>query len=188
MLTDYLAHYGYAVIAIGAFLEGETILLLAGYAAEQGFFDLRLVVPLGFVGAFAGDQFWFYLARRHGSRWLAGRPDLLAKATTAKRLIERHATLFILSFRFIIGLRNLGAVAVALSDITTRRFVVLNALAALLWSILVIGAGYLFGEAAAAMLDRVEGIEKQLLAIGGLLAFAAIASILLRRWLMAKLK
>jgi membrane protein DedA with SNARE-associated domain len=65
---------------------------------------------------------------------------------------------------------------------------VLNALAALLWSILVIGAGYLFGEAAAAMLDRVEGIEKQLLAIGGLLAFAAIASILLRRWLMAKLK
>jgi membrane protein DedA with SNARE-associated domain len=85
-------------------------------------------------------------------------------------------------------LRNLGAVAVALSDVTTRRFVVLNALAALLWSVLVIGAGYLFGEAAAAMLVRLEGVEKQLLAIGGLLAGAGIASIVLRRWLMAKLK
>jgi membrane protein DedA with SNARE-associated domain len=188
MLADYLAQYGYFAIAIGAFLEGETILLLAGYAAEQGVFDLRVVMPLGFIGAFAGDQFWFYRARRHGSHWLARRPDLLAKATTAKRLIESHATLFILSFRFIIGLRNLGAVAVALSDVTTRRFVVLNALAALLWSVLVIGAGYLFGEAAAAMLVRLEGVEKQLLAIGGLLAGAGIASIVLRRWLMAKLK
>jgi membrane protein DedA with SNARE-associated domain len=188
MLADYLAEYGYIAIAIGAFLEGETILLLAGYAAEQGIFDLRLVMPLGFVGAFAGDQFWFYLARRHGSRWLARRPDLLAKATNTKRLIESHATLFILSFRFIIGLRNLGAVAVALSDVTTRRFVVLNALAALLWSILVISAGYVFGEAATAMLERLEGIEKQLLAIGGLLACAAVVSIVLRRWLMAKLR
>jgi len=52
----------------------------------------------------------------------------------------------------------------------------------------VIGAGYLFGEAAAAMLVRLEGVEKQLLAIGGLLAGAGIASIVLRRWLMAKLK
>ncbi len=141
MLAEYLTDYGYLVVAVGAFIEGETILLLAGYAAQQGALDVRLVLLLGFVGAFAGDQLWFYLARRHGSRWLERRPHLVAKATNTKRLLERHATLFILSFRFIYGLRNLGAVAVALSDVSTRRFFLLNAAAAALWSVLVIGTG-----------------------------------------------
>jgi membrane protein DedA with SNARE-associated domain len=188
MLADYLAEYGYLAVLIFAFLEGETAMLLAGYAAQQGLLDFRLVLLLGFTGAFAGDQLWFYLARRHGGRWLARRPDLAEKATKAKDLLERHATLFILSFRFIYGLRNLGAVAVALSDVPTRRFVVLNAIAALLWSVLVIGAGYIFGEAAASLLDQLASLQKQLLAVGGLLAFAAVASIVLRRWLLNKLK
>jgi membrane protein DedA with SNARE-associated domain len=187
MLARYLAEYGYLVVVVGAFIEGETILLLAGYAAQQGALDVRLVLLLGFVGAFAGDQLWFHLARRHGSRWLERRPHLVAKATTTKRLLERHATLFILSFRFIYGLRNLGAVAVALSDVSTRRFFLLNAAAAAVWSILVIGAGYLFGEAAAAMLDQLASIQKQVLAVAGLLACAAVASIVLRRWLLRKL-
>jgi membrane protein DedA with SNARE-associated domain len=187
IFADILPTYGYLGIAVGAFIEGETILLLAGYAAQQGMFDIRLVLLLGFVGAFAGDQLWFYLARRHGGQWLAQRPELVNKATTAKRLLERHATLFILSFRFIYGLRNLGAVAVALSDVTTRRFVVLNAAAALLWAVLVIGAGYIFGEAAAALLDQLASLQKQIVVIVGLIVFAAVTSIVLRRWLLRKL-
>jgi len=55
MLAEYLADYGYLVVAVGAFIEGETILLLAGYAAQQGALDVRLVLLLGFVGAFAGN-------------------------------------------------------------------------------------------------------------------------------------
>jgi membrane protein DedA with SNARE-associated domain len=187
MLASYLAEYGYLAIAIFAFLEGETALLLAGYAAQQNLFDLRLVLLLAFLGAFSGDQLWFHLARRHGVTWLERRPHLVAKAGTAKQLIERHATLFILSFRFIYGLRNLGAVAVALSNVPTRRFVALNAVAALIWAILVTGAGYLFGEAAATILDQLASVQKQILAIGGLLTCAAAASILLRRWLLRKL-
>ncbi|HEX3498182.1 MAG TPA: DedA family protein [Stellaceae bacterium] len=188
MFARYLAEYGYLAILVFAFLEGETAMLLAGYAAQQGLFDFRLVLLLGFIGAFAGDQLWFHLARRHGGRWLARRPHLAEKATKAKALLERHATLFILSFRFIYGLRNLGAVAVALSNVPTRRFVVLNAIAALVWAVLVIGAGYVFGEAAASMLGHLASLQKQLLAVAGLLAFAAIASIVLRRWLLNKLK
>ncbi len=75
----------------------------------------------------------------------------------------------------------------ALSNVSTQRFLLLNATAAALWSVLVIGAGYLFGEAAAAMLDQLASIQKQVLAIAALLACAAIASIVLRRWLLRKL-
>jgi membrane protein DedA with SNARE-associated domain len=186
-MSAYLAQYGYLVVALGAFFEGETILLLAGFAAQQGALDLGLVLLLGITGAFAGDQLWFSVARRQGSRWFARRPHLLAKANAAKRLLERHATLFILSFRFIYGLRNLGAVAVGLSAVPRRRFVVLNFIAAVVWAVLVIMAGYLFGEAAMALLDRLASVQKQLLVIAGLIAFAVIASLLLRRWLLRRL-
>src|ERR1700682_3241502 len=101
MLREYLAQYGYLIVAGGAFIEGETILLLAGFAAQQGVLDLGLVLLLGFAGAFAGDQLWFHIARAHGGNWLKRRPHLVAKAEKATRFLERHATLFILSFRFI---------------------------------------------------------------------------------------
>jgi membrane protein DedA with SNARE-associated domain len=186
-VSAYIAEYGYLVVALGAFIEGETILLLAGFVAQQGALDLRIVLLLGFAGAFAGDQLWFGLARRQGSRWLARRPHLLAKANATKQLLERHATLFILSFRFIYGLRNLGAVAVGLSAVSTRRFLVLNLIAAAIWTVLVVMAGYIFGEAAMTLLDRLASAQKQLLAIAGLIAFAIIASLLLRRWLLRRL-
>jgi membrane protein DedA with SNARE-associated domain len=186
-VSAYLAQYGYLVVALGAFAEGETILLLAGFAAQQGALDLRIVLILGIIGAFAGDQLWFALARRQGSRWLARRPHLQAKANAAKPLLERHATLFILSFRFIYGLRNLGAVVVGLSDIPTHRFIVLNFIAAVVWAVLVIMAGYFFGEAAMALLDRLASVQKQILVVAGLIAFAVIASLLLRRWLLRRL-
>jgi membrane protein DedA with SNARE-associated domain len=186
-VSEYLAEYGYLVVALGAFAEGETILLLSGLAVQQGVLDLRIVLLLGIVGAFAGDQLWFALARHHGSRWLARRPHLLAKAARAKHLLERHATLFILSFRFIWGLRNLGAVVVGLSDVPTWRFVVLNFIAAVLWAVIVIMAGYLFGEAAMALLDRLASVEKEILSVAGLIVFAVVASVLLRRWLLRRL-
>ncbi len=186
-MSEYLAQYGYLVVALGAFAEGETILLLSGFAAQQGVFDLRIVLLLGIVGAFAGDQLWFALARRQGTRWLARRPHLLVKVATAKRLLERHATLFILSFRFIYGLRNLGAVVVGLSDVPTRRFVVLNFIAAVIWAVLVIMTGYFFGEAAVALLDRLASFEKQALVVVALIAVAIGASLLLRRWLLRRL-
>jgi membrane protein DedA with SNARE-associated domain len=186
-VSEYLAQYGYLAVLLGALIEGETILLLAGFAIQQGSLDLTLVLSLGFLGAFAGDQFWFYMARRHGSVWLARRPHLLAKAARAKHLLDRHATLFILSFRFIYGMRNLGAMVIALSAITTRRFIFLNLIAAAVWAFVVIMSGYFFGEAAVALLDGLASIEQTLFAVFVVLALAVIASLLLRRWLLRRL-
>ena len=45
-----ISTYGYAAIAIGTFFEGETILVLAGFATHQGYFKLPWVVVFGFLG------------------------------------------------------------------------------------------------------------------------------------------
>jgi membrane protein DedA with SNARE-associated domain len=185
-VSEYLAQYGYLVVALGALLEGESVLLLSGLAAQQGALDLGLVLVIGAAGAFAGDQFLFHLARRWGRAWFARRPQLGQRVAVATRLLERHSTVFILGFRFVLGMRNLGAMVVGVSNVPTRRFVILNLIAAAVWATVVVYVGYLFGEAAVALLNGVESIEKLVLVAAVLIGLAALASWLLRRWLLRR--
>lgn len=54
-LAGLIAAHGYWALALGAFLEGETILVLAGVAAHRGYLDLRLVILVAFAGSLLGD-------------------------------------------------------------------------------------------------------------------------------------
>ena len=38
-LAALIAHYGLITVLAGSLVEGETVLLLAGYAAHQGYLD-----------------------------------------------------------------------------------------------------------------------------------------------------
>ena len=58
-LLSIIENYGYAAILIGTFLEGETILVLAGVAAHQGYLVLTWVIIAAFVGSLCGDQLFF---------------------------------------------------------------------------------------------------------------------------------
>ena len=59
--------------------------------------------------------------------------------------MARYGALYIFLYRYPKGMRTIGALPVGLGDITWRRFTVLNAASAALWTSLMIGAGYLFG-------------------------------------------
>ena len=74
-LAGLLATYGYLAVAVGTFLEGETILLMAGFAAHCGYLDLSKVILVAFVAGFLGDQFYFFLGQRYGDRILARFPS-----------------------------------------------------------------------------------------------------------------
>ena len=58
-LQNIIENYGYAAILIGTFLEGETILVLAGLAAHQGSLVLTWVIIAAFAGSLCGDQLFF---------------------------------------------------------------------------------------------------------------------------------
>ena len=65
-LEELVRNYGYIIIVIGTFLEGETILVVAGFLAYSGYLQLPFVILAGFAGTFAGDQLYFYLGRYQG--------------------------------------------------------------------------------------------------------------------------
>lgn len=158
-IAALIAQYGYAMVFLGTLFEGESVLLLAGYAAHLGYLDFTVLTGVAGLGALTGDQFFFWLGRRHGTILLQRRPTLHGKVQRALDLIQKHPAGIILAMRFMWGLRIALPVAVGLSNVNRWHFFWLNLASATLWAPLVGGAGYLFGALLSrhlAVLHRVE--------------------------------
>ncbi|MBI3432786.1 MAG: DedA family protein [Hydrogenophilales bacterium] len=158
-IVALIAQYGYVAVFLGALFEGESVLLLAGYAAHRGYLDFAVLTGVAGMGAMTGDQFFFWLGRRHGQTLLLRRPALRGKVDHALDLIQRHPAGVILAMRFMWGLRIALPVAVGLSGVTRWRFFWLDLASAALWAPLVGGVGYLFGALLSthlAVLHRIE--------------------------------
>jgi len=181
-LVETVAFYGPAAIFVGTFLEGETIVVVAGFLAHQGVLNPFVVAIAAFLGSCFGDQLWFYLGRRHATHPFVlrvTRRPLFQKIMSA---IEDHPKKFILTFRFIYGIRTISPVAIGLADISGRVFLVFNALSAVVWAAAFTTLGYLSGQAVEALLGDIKAIEHKLLAAAGI-ALAVFGLVHLARYL-----
>jgi membrane protein DedA with SNARE-associated domain len=147
--------YFYLIVFLWTFLEGETVVLFAGFAAAQGLLDPWLLLVFAWLGSFSGDQCYFWLGRNYGVRLLDRFPRWRPGVDTALSWLERYDTGFILSFRFIYGVRNFSSFALGLSAVRWERFLRLNCVAALLWAASFVGVGYFLGHAFRAVLGDV---------------------------------
>jgi membrane protein DedA with SNARE-associated domain len=151
--------YGYWAVAVGAFLEGETILALAGLAAYRGYLDFYTVVVIAMIFGFLGDQFYFFLGRRKGHQILLRFPDARERAHRFDDLLKRfHAPLIIL-IRFMYGFRIVGPILLGMGRVPSWKFIVFNFIGAAIWAPLIAGVGYLFGEIVEAVLHDIKKIE-----------------------------
>jgi membrane protein DedA with SNARE-associated domain len=165
-----LQAYGYYALFIGTFLEGETILVLAGFLAHQGYLELRWVILLAFLGSLSGDTLVFHLGRWKGRAFLARHPRWDKRAVRVHRALDRYQAYVVLSFRFFYGLRNITPFVIGSSGFSPTRFLLLNATGALIWAVVVGSGGYVFGEAIKLFLADVKKYERLLLlavALGG---------------------
>jgi membrane protein DedA with SNARE-associated domain len=173
-----VAQYGYPATLIGALFEGETVLVLAGLFAHRGLLDLAWIIALGAIGGAAGDIAYFTVGRRYGTALLERYPKYAPVAARVQSLVTRFPRLAVFGIRFLYGLRTVGPAVIGASGIRWRRFLLLNALGALVWSTCWVGAGYLLGEAAQRLLGRVMRLERDVFL--ALLAVAVIATVILR--------
>lgn len=167
-----IATHGYWVLTLGCLFEGETLLLLAGFAASRGAMDILAVIAIAATAGFIGDQIFFWIGRRHGAAVLARFPSIEKQAGRVFRLIERYQAWVIVGVRFAYGLRVAGPIIIGTSRISAAKFAVFNAIGAIIWAIVVAGVGYLFGEAASAILGELHNLEVWLFL--GLLAAALL--------------
>lgn len=179
MWHDLFQSHGYWALALGCLIEGETVLLLAGFAARRGWLDPLAVFGIAAAAGFAGDQFAFWLGRRHGDAVLRRWPAIGGHRARLERGLQRWPAAMVIGVRFAYGLRLAGPLLIGTSGLPAWRFAVLNAAGALLWAGLVGGAGWLFGAAAERLLGRLQHLEGWLLL--ALLLTGAAAGLLRRR-------
>lgn len=169
-LESFVEHYGYLAILIGTFLEGETIVVLAGFLAHRGYLTLEWVITCAFIGTYAGDQLFFYIGKWRGGDILAKRPHWQLRSQRVFDLLNRHQVLVILGFRFLYGLRTVTPFLIGMSGVQPLRYLILNGLGAIIWAIAVGLLGYLLGQTVELFLQHVKRYEMVILAAITILA------------------
>jgi membrane protein DedA with SNARE-associated domain len=148
---------GYPAAALGILVEsagvpfpGETTLLAVAAYAAQGRLDIRLVVVLGAVGAFAGANLGYgigYLGGRpfveRMSRFLHLGPAHLARS---EMFFARHGAVTILVGRFVLGLRTWASVMAGMSRMPLVTFELYSALGGVAWAAVMGTLGFYLGS------------------------------------------
>src|SRR5437773_11791582 len=165
-----LQKFGYLAVLVGTFLEGETILVLAGFFAERGYLRLPLVILCAFGGAYTGHVFWFWLGRSQGVKLLDRFPRMKKHFGKGIRIFERYGAPAIFITQWLYGLLITCAVIIGISRISVIKFLVYEAITCIVWAIVISTAGFYFGRAVERVLGRAAHIEKWgllILVVGG---------------------
>ena len=187
-----IEHYGYLVVFFGVMLEstgvplpGETILLAAGFLAQQGHLDVGDAILFGILGAVAGDQLGYWVGREGGrpfvlrwGRYVRITPERLSRA---EAFFVRHGGKAVFLARFFAGLRVFGALVAGISRMRWATFTLYNVLGGAVWATAVVLVGYLVGGSIG-LVERWLGRATLLLAV---LIAVVVGFYLVYRWVAA---
>jgi membrane protein DedA with SNARE-associated domain len=176
-LVQVVDSYGALGVFVGTFFEGEAIVILAAFAAHQGYLPLWQVMLAAFAGACLGDQFYFFLGRHQGQAFLSRRPSWQNQVGKATRLLERFDVWIIPVIRYLYGLRSVLCFTVGMSRISSLKFFLLNAFGVGVWAIATSFGGYYLGRAMEVILADAKKYE---LAAATVIIAAALATWVIR--------
>lgn len=174
-IAPLLTQYGLIVLAIGCLLEGETVLVLAGLAAHQGWLGLPDVLLVAMFFGWLGDQIFFWLGRWKGDAILLRLPAWGRQKPRVDAWIHKYHAPVVVMIRFMYGLRVAGPVLIGHSGLCPWKFAVYNALGAAIWASLFVGLGWAFGQAAEQVLNRINHWGHYVFYIGAAVVVIATA-------------
>ncbi len=149
-MAEFWAEWGslaYLGAAIWAFFEGETFVLLAAAAGRAtGLINPWYLMISVWLGSFAGDQVWFTLGRKFGAQAARRFPGAERRLDQALRFLDKYGTVFVLTFRFVYGIRNISSVACGVAGMNWGRFAFWNFIAAGLWAASFVAGGWFLAE------------------------------------------
>jgi membrane protein DedA with SNARE-associated domain len=176
LFREYLQLHGYWVLFAGTFLEGEAVLIMAGFLAFEGYLNIGGVIVTAFAGSFLGDQFYFYLGYFKGKGVLRRFHAIARKFREALRLIEKYGVFVAFISRYTYGFRIVLPIILGITTLPARTFLWINMISALSWAIVFALGGYLFGKSAAYFLDDVGKYEHYIM--------LALLGIIMTAWLV----
>ena len=172
-IPSFIDSYGYFAVFVGAFLEGETVLALAGLAAYRGYMEFYNVVVVAMIAGFLGDQVYFFLGRFKGQKILARFPHAHERAHRFDALLSRWHAPLIVALRFMYGFRIMGPLLLGMGRVPAWKFIVFNFIGAAIWAPLIAGIGYFFGNFLELILHDLKRFEMWIFLAVAVLGLAA---------------
>jgi membrane protein DedA with SNARE-associated domain len=157
-LTELLRQYGLIAILIGAAIEGDLTLILAGVLANQGYFPLPHAMAAGALGLFLGDCCWYALGRSRGRAFKASR-FYARVGKTIERLARQVGAWELIAARFVYGTKSASMVFWGLHGLPVQRFVLVDAIGCILGAVVFVGLGHLLSGSAVALMGHVRRFE-----------------------------
>lgn len=150
---SYLIIFAAAALECAAFagllIPGESLVLASGFFAHLGILDLPLVMVAAGLGAVAGDNIGYFLGSRLGREWLLRRGSRfgLRKRGLARveQFFQRQGPKAVFFGRFVGFARALVPFVAGASEMPYRKFVLYDAVGAVLWTIGFVTLGYVVG-------------------------------------------
>jgi len=131
-------------------VPGEGAVLTGSILAADGNLSFALVLLAAFAGALAGDNASYWLGRLLGRRAvqrLCRKESTKDRVAWTRELIRRRGRTMLFITRFVPGGRTATTLAAGSLGMPWRRFMAVDAAAALLWAAYVATLGYVGGEA-----------------------------------------
>jgi membrane protein DedA with SNARE-associated domain len=158
-----------AAIMAGLVFPGETALLVAGFAAHQGWIALWPMVAVAVVSAALGDSIGYEVGRRLGPRLRSSRLGRRVGADRWRRaddFLRRYGGRAVLLGRFTAGLRALTPGMAGMAAMPyLRTFLPWNAAGALIWGAGCVLLGYAFAASLATLANALTYIPLALIAV-----------------------
>ena len=156
-MQPLLEHYGYLAVGglvlvedFGVPVPGETILIAAAAFAGAGHMNIAVVILVAIAGAIIGDNIGFLIGHFGGrplverfGRYIFLTPERLDRT---EDFFNRHGGKVVTVARFIEGLRQANGILAGIVGMHWLKFLVFNALGAVLWVGTWAALGYLAGE------------------------------------------
>jgi len=130
------------------FLPGDSLLFAAGALAGQGDLSIFGMLVLLIVAAFTGNAVNFSVGRFVGPRVFQSGHRLLNKAYLDRghAFFEQYGGKAVVLGRFVPIVRTFVPFVAGAAQMTPAAFVLYNAVGAIAWVTLCLGAGWLFGN------------------------------------------
>ncbi|WP_082111617.1 DedA family protein [Spirosoma radiotolerans] len=153
---ELMLTYGYPMLFLGVLLESEAFLLVGVYLAHRGYFSLPVVIGLAAFSSFCITQLCFWLGHRYGSTFISTRPRWQIRYQRIERLMNRFGTGLVIGFRALYGLRGAIPAALGLASFSSARFMVYNALGAVVWATTVSLLGNHLAQGLSQLYERLQ--------------------------------
>ncbi|MEA3373752.1 MAG: DedA family protein [Campylobacterota bacterium] len=142
-----LATYGYIVVFLYSLGGGFVALMAAGVLSYAGKMDLATSMAIAFVANAIGDSLLFYMGRYHKRDIMGYMHKHKRKLALSHLLMKKYGSWVIIFQKFVYGIKTLIPIAIGLTRYDFTKFNILNAIAAVIWTVVVGYGSYLAGDA-----------------------------------------